>query len=149
MAAAEGVIGILHGELHWRRSAGLEGFRLFKTVAELAAHHVATHELLETAHLDSCWIWIRIRIIVGIYVDQLDDPIGISSGGGDMQIDLDRPDDGGILFQLGGLKHEDVGALAGETLIGHHVLRRHADGDFINKWYRLGRIADIFVMSIG
>ena len=41
---------VLQRELHRRRLARLERLGLLETVAELAAHHVAAHELLIAAH---------------------------------------------------------------------------------------------------
>ena len=51
-----------------------------KAGAKTAAHHIAPHQLLIAPHPHAGRVRARIRVIVGINVDQLDDPVRIGAG---------------------------------------------------------------------
>src|SRR5262249_2507417 len=81
MTAAKGVINVFQLVLDRSWHVWLEGLRILKTVAELAAHYVAAHQLLMPAHPHAGWIGIRIGIVVWINVNQLHNPIRVGAAG--------------------------------------------------------------------
>src|SRR5437016_5424099 len=62
MPGAEGMAAIVQSELDGLRLIGHEWSGLFETSAVAAAHDVAAHELLVTAHAHFS-VWFRIRIV--------------------------------------------------------------------------------------
>src|SRR5205823_12290630 len=91
MAAAKGVIAILHGESYRSWLVGRKRLRLFQAVAEFAAHHVAADELLKTAHVHPGRVRIGIGIIARADIDHFYDPTGTGAGPRDLQIDPNPP----------------------------------------------------------
>ncbi len=89
MAAAEGVVDVLHGEVEFFDFVGSERLGLFETVTEFSAEGFAANQLLIAAHGEG-WGWnvfsglvavfgasvlIAVGIIRRIDVDQLDVPV--------------------------------------------------------------------------
>ena len=125
--------------------AGRERFRLLKAVAESAAHDIAADQLLIAAHAHAGRVRIGVGVIVGIDVDQLDDPVRVGAGRGDVQVGDDRPRQGDVLLQNVGLVNEDVRPARGEALVGAHVVGLHAATDLVDVRHQPGWVADEFV----
>ncbi len=52
VASAKGVTNVRHGPIDARSLSGAKWLRLFVTIAELAPHWLAAHELLIATHLN-------------------------------------------------------------------------------------------------
>lgn len=149
MAAAESMKNIGDGELDFCDFAGLEGLGLFEAVAELATKDVATDELLITAHFDVSRIRFGIVIVPGIDVDEFDDPIGVGASGGDVQRGDERTGESEVVVERFGFINEDVRTRRSEALVVDGIGARIIGGDFHCEGNWFGRIADVFVESIG
>src|SRR5438477_2242941 len=99
MLPAESVTHVGHRKLDLRDLARLEGFRLLKTIAEFSPKHISPHKLLIATELYVGRVWIGIREITGIDINQLKDPVGVGSGGGHMHGGLERPGERQVLLQ--------------------------------------------------
>ena len=149
MAGAERVVDVLHGERYRRRLARRERLRLLEAVAELAAHHVAAHQLLIAAHAHAGRVRVRIGIIVGIDVDQLHDPVGIGARSSRRAA---RPGSGRRWSRPRRARRSGRPARrAGEPAKRWSAIMysaAHADGDLVDVRHRLGRIAEVFVEAL-
>src|SRR2546421_3125394 len=71
MLPAESVTHVWHGKFYFRDLARLERFRLLKAIAEFAPKHISPHKLLIATELYVGRVWIGIREITGIDINQL------------------------------------------------------------------------------
>ena len=139
---------IRHGELDGLDLAGRERHTLIEALPVAAAEGLAAHELLVAAHLHASGIRIRIREVVRIDIDELDDEIGIGAGGGGVEDGLDRAGDGQVFLEHIAFVDQHIGALRGEALIGDHVVARHAQLNGVEIGHGTAGIADVFIDGV-
>ena len=85
VATAEAVKNPRKLVFHFVRLAGLKRHRILKTLSEFPAKGLSTNKLLVAAHAHTLRVRVRVRIIPRINIDELDDPVGVRAGGGDVQ----------------------------------------------------------------
>ena len=93
---------------------------------------------------------VGVGVVVGIDVDQLDDPVGVGPGRRDVQRrprSARRRSRRRSRARRSGRRARR--AARGEPLVADHVLGGHADGDLVEERHRLGRIADVLVGRLG
>ena len=95
MAAAEGVEQIRHREVDVSLFAWRQRLGFFPAIAELGAERLAAQQLLVAAHLQRRRIQntlvcarclFLVRVVVGIYINQLHHKIGVGAGAGNLQL---------------------------------------------------------------
>ncbi len=109
MTAAKGVAEVGNLELDLRQFSGRERLGFLEAVAELAAKHIAAHELLIAAHRDVGWVRLWVGEVAGVNINELDDPIRVRAGRGDVERGLERAGEGEVFLQGFGFIHEHVG----------------------------------------
>ena len=80
VAGEDDVVGYREGELVWEGFTGFDGAGGFEAFAVTAAKDVGRDHELVAAHFGLA------GDLVGIEVDELDDPVGIGTGGGGDQV---------------------------------------------------------------
>ena len=70
---------VWNGELHLIWLVWHKRFRLFKTLSKLSTEDIAADQLLIAPHANSSGIVFRIRVVVGIDINQLYHPVRIRS----------------------------------------------------------------------
>ena len=86
MARFEGVVHILEWKGHLRRFPGCERLRMLIAIAKTSAHHLAADHHLISSQSDMFGSERFIRLIVGIDIYHLYDPVGIGSSGGNKEL---------------------------------------------------------------
>ena len=71
----KGVVHVRHCELNLRYLVGNHCLGFFEAVAKARPHWLTAHEHFITAELHACWVWIRIRCVVGKNINDFDDKV--------------------------------------------------------------------------
>lgn len=127
------MVNVQHREVDVRGLTRLHGGRVAQAAAKFGAHHVAAHKLLKS--------------VIGISIDDFDDPIGVRGARGDDEPRLKRTDHRNIVRERSGLIRQDIRAVRGKSLILSHVVRIHVKPVIANKGDRMVWIANIFVVD--
>src|SRR5215472_3261362 len=105
MALEERVVCAMQAELEFLECVSGDGFRVFVALAVAAAEDFVNDHQLSSGHFAQ-------RGVGGVNVDELDDPVGVSSGGRGEEIGYDVAGDGHWVVEDGCLPGGDVASFA-------------------------------------
>jgi len=100
---------------------------------------------LVASHADVRGIILGFGCIVGVDVDHLDDPIGVSPRRRDIELGLDRPSDRQVIRERFARIDKDIRSRGGEPLVFDEIVPVVSSGGLHGIGHRFGGIADILV----